>query len=196
MNYTIQDGFPADKGADAARLFWDAFKAKLHPVMRPQAKALAFFTLIADPNHAIGAYTADGTLIGLAGFATHKGSLMGGSLRQMQSVYGPFGGTWRGLILSVLDRPQAKDVLLMDGIFVHADARGQGVGTALIGAIIDKARVLDCTRVRLDVINTNPRARALYERHGFVAQKTSNIGMFSLVFGFRKSTTMLYTLDT
>ena len=82
----------------------------------------------------------------------------------------------------------------MDGICVDADARGCGLGTALLQAIKDDARAQGKTAVRLDVIDTNPRARALYEREGFDAIGTETLGPFSLIFGFRSSTRMLFRL--
>jgi RimJ/RimL family protein N-acetyltransferase len=54
------------------------------------------------------------------------------------------------------------------GILVHRDFRGRGVGQSLMSAAIEACRgTFDL--VRLSVFATNPRARALYERHGFVA---------------------------
>ena len=108
----------------------------------------------------------------------------------MTRIYGWFGGTWRGLILSTLERDLAPGVLLMDGICVDADARGLGVGTALLDAIKEHARQADLNSVRLDVIDTNPRARALYERRGFEPMGTTHTGVLRHLFGFRSATTM------
>lgn len=195
MNYKIVDGFKENHKERAAELFWEAFRAKLQYVMKPENKALEFFNLVIDSSHAISASSDDGTLIGIAGFKTQKGSFMGGELKELCSVYGWFGGTWRGLVLSLLERPLQSKTLLMDGIFVSEAARGQGVGTKLLAAIKEKAKSLDCSTVRLDVIDINPRARSLYERQGFVAGNTSNIGFLRHIFGFQKSTTMVFRLE-
>jgi RimJ/RimL family protein N-acetyltransferase len=48
--------------------------------------------------------------------------------------------------------------------------------------------------VRLDVIDGNARARALYARFGFVAVKTERLGMLRHFFGFDASTTMIKDL--
>lgn len=45
---------------------------------------------------------------------------------------------------------------------VDAAARSRGIGTRLLDASCDHARDLGETSVRLDVIDTNPLARALY----------------------------------
>ena len=78
----------------------------------------------------------------------------------------------------------------MDGIAVDAAAWGRGIGTRLLDAICDHARDLDKTSVRLDVIDTNPRARTLYERRGFVTVRTEGVGPLRAIFSFRAVTTM------
>ncbi len=66
--FSIVDGFQTRQRDMAIRLFWEAFKGKLLPVMKPEEKALRFLDLVADPGHAISAISSDGTLIGVAGF--------------------------------------------------------------------------------------------------------------------------------
>ena len=190
----IEDGLRSGHRSDAVRLFWEAFREKLSPVMRPEQSALAFLHSAVDPSHAISAISDKGALLGVAGFKTQSGGFVGGGFRELAQVYGPFGGFWRGMTLSVLDRPVENGTLLMDGIFVSSAARGQGVGTRLLDAVKRKARELGSTTVRLDVIDTNPRARALYERQGFVAQEASETGLFSHVFGFKSSVRMTCVL--
>ncbi|KAB2847490.1 MAG: GNAT family N-acetyltransferase, partial [Hyphomicrobiaceae bacterium] len=68
---------------------------------------------------------------------------------------------------------------------------GRGVGTLLLRAIKRKAGEHDCSNVRLDVIDTNPRAQQLYEREGFRAVAVRNLGPLRHLFGFRRATTMM-----
>lgn len=56
------------------------------------------------------------------------------------------------------------------GIGVVAEARGQGVGSALLCAAIDVAWASGLTRIELAVREDNPRAKALYARRGFLAE--------------------------
>lgn len=193
-NLRIEDGLQPEHREAAAYLFWDAFKTKLAAVMKPESRALSYLARNIDPDHAISAVSASGVLLGVAGYKTSKGGFVGGGLAELCAVYGWIGGFWRGLLLSTLDRPLEAQTLQMDGIFVAPSARGQGVGTKLLDAVKQKARDLDCASVRLDVIDTNPRARRLYEREGFVAQETSETGLFRHVFGFRSSTRMVCLL--
>ncbi len=52
-------------------------------------------------------------------------------------------------------------------MFVRPQARGRGVGEALIDAVTGWARERDATSVHLWVTETNKHARLLYERCGF-----------------------------
>lgn len=53
-------------------------------------------------------------------------------------------------------------------IDIHEDWRGQGLGTALIGAGADWAAANGVEMLALSVLDSNPRARQLYERLMFV----------------------------
>ena len=52
-------------------------------------------------------------------------------------------------------------------MFVRPEARGHGVGEALISAVLDWARARNASSVHLWVTETNKYARLLYERCGF-----------------------------
>ena len=62
---------------------------------------------------------------------------------------------------------EAPGVVELISMFVRPQARGRGVGVALIDAVIGWARARDASSVRLWVTETNTRARLLYERQGF-----------------------------
>ena len=191
----ISPGIPPADLDLAAKLYWQAFGKKLGRVMGPSSKALAFIERVMRPDHAICAHDADGRLLGVAGFKTMDGALVGGDLSDLRAIYGTFGGTWRGLVMSILERDTENARFLMDGIFVTAEARGKGVGTALLNAVTAEAKTRGYREVRLDVIDSNPRARALYERQGFVAVKSTSIWPLHRLFGFRSATTMVRQVD-
>ena len=193
MPVTVAPGFSEAQRATAAALFWQAFSTKLGFLMRPEPKAHRFLAAVLDPTHAISATASDGTLLGIAGFKTADGAFVGGTMRDFAGVYGWFGTAWRVPLLALLERDLAPDSLLMDGIFVHGQARGQGIGTQLLDAIKAEAIARNLRHVRLDVIDNNPRARALYERQGFTPGEVSSLGPLRHVFGFNCATTMIWT---
>jgi ribosomal protein S18 acetylase RimI-like enzyme len=52
-------------------------------------------------------------------------------------------------------------------MWVSPARRGQGIADRLVAAVCDLARARGAARVALWVADANPRARALYRRHGF-----------------------------
>ena len=138
-DFKIVAGFPEHCRAEAARLFWNAFHEKLGRVLGPETRALCLLERLLDPDFAVSALSEDGRLLGMAGYKTGQGALVGGTLADMCAVYGLFGGLWRGVLLEILERDPEPDQLLMDGLFVHADARGLGIGTVLLNAVCDTA---------------------------------------------------------
>jgi GNAT superfamily N-acetyltransferase len=66
----------------------------------------------------------------------------------------------------------APDVCYLQDLFTHEDARGKGVGAALIAAVADWARGRDCCRVYWMTHESNATARRLYdkvaENRGFI----------------------------
>jgi len=189
MGMTVQLGLPEDLRAQAAALYWQAFGAKLGRVMGPDARALRYLDRVIRADHAIVALDG-GQLLGLVGFKTPQAAFAGGGFADMWAIYGP-GAIWRTGLLHLLERDVDNARFLMDGLCVDQAARGRGVGTALLEAIAIEARRRGYGAVRLDVIDTNPRARALYERQGFVAVKTAGLGVMRHVFGFASATTMV-----
>ena len=95
----------------------------------------------------------------------------------------------------LFERKAQEHELLMDGIAVSEDYRGKGVGTALFKALIEYAKNNHYQRIRLDVIDTNPDARRLYERLGFSAERTNTFEVLRPLLGFGAATTMVYELE-
>lgn len=193
--FSIRPGLDGRHRVAAAELFWAAFAGKLGLLMRPDHKAIAFLVRVIDPSHAFSAVSDNGELLGVAGFKTRNGTFVGGGLRDLAAVYGWIGALWRGVLLELLERKVEPGLLLMDGIFVHETARGLGVGSALLDTIHDEAKRRGLSGVKLDVIDTNPRAQALYERKGYRPVSVSQTGPFRWLFGFRAATTMVRPTD-
>lgn len=187
-NFAIRRGFEEQHRANAAHLYMEAFGAKIGGVLGP--RGTEFIAAMLRSDHAITAVAGDGALLGIAGFKTEEGTFVGGEFSDLTDFYGWFGGAWRGLVLSVLERKIEPSCLLMDSICVDRAARGQGVGSALLDAVTEEARTRNLSEVRLDVIDSNPRAKALYERKGFIEGETSELGPLKHVFGFTSATTM------
>jgi ribosomal protein S18 acetylase RimI-like enzyme len=116
------------------------------------------------------------------------------SYRQLISQLGFIRGNRAAILFSLYERKPVPGELLMDGIAVASKMRGKGIGTRLLEELIAHARREQFEQIRLDVIDTNPQARKLYERNGFVETKTEHFGYLRWLLGFGASTTMVYKL--
>ncbi|MGW0534045.1 GNAT family N-acetyltransferase [Streptomyces sp. NPDC003032] len=186
---TVLRGVPAGAGRRAAELYWEAFGRKLGPALNPPDKAVPFIAAHLDGDRAVCALL-DGQLVGLAGYQLGGRSLTGGSAAAVLRAYGHVRGLHRLLLLALFERRPAPRQLVMDGIAVDARMRGRGVGSLLIEEVATLAAEAGCREIRLDVIDTNPRARALYERRGFTAVRTERTPYLRALLGFGAVTTM------
>lgn len=193
-DFTLHHGLPPALRGAAAQLYWLAFGSKLSRIMGPEPRALTYLGLAMQADHIIAAVSTQGDLIGIAGFKSPLGAMADGDLADLGAAYGPVGAAWRLMCLRILRSETDNERFLVDGISVRPDAQGQGVGSALIAALCDVGRTRGYREIRLEVITDNPRARALYERHGFCAIKTEPLGPLRHVFGFSAVTTMIKPL--
>ncbi len=191
VEVTIVRGVPSPLVPVAARLFFEAFRGKLERVLAPEPQALRYLERAIDPGRAIVALGGEGRLLGLVGTKTAEGAFLGDRWADLRTVYGLLGATWRSALLGVLARPIEPGRLLLDGIAVAEAARGQGIGQALLEAVVAEAARQGLREVRLDVIDENPRAMALYERLGFRATGRVRTGPLAPLLGFSGATTMI-----
>jgi ribosomal protein S18 acetylase RimI-like enzyme len=191
---TLQLGLQDHHRLEAARLYWQAFGTKLGKVMGPEPTAMRFLTRVMRADQVITAQGPEGRLLGIAGFKTPRGGFAGGKADDLRAIYGPTGALWRTTVLGWLSDQVDNDRFLLDGLCVDASARGQGLGTALLNAICTEARLRGFPAVRLDVIDSNTRAIALYQRLGFHIEGHQDIGLLRHIFGFSSALTMIRDL--
>lgn len=195
VDVTLKVGLPMELRRDAAQLYLDAFDQKLGPVLGRDQRAVGYLAQTLQLTKSIVALGPDGQLLGLAGFHDDRGGFVGGGFGDLKQHYGLIGAIWRGLLLSLFERAPPDDRLLMDGVVVSADSRGAGIGTELLNGVGEVARARALSAIQLDVVDTNPRAQALYERHGFVVSGQQSVWPLHWLFGFRRSTTMVKVLE-
>jgi len=61
----------------------------------------------------------------------------------------------------------AQPLLNIHDLVVHADARGRGIGAALLDWARQRAQDLGCCKLTLEVLSGNTRARKVYEAAGY-----------------------------
>jgi ribosomal protein S18 acetylase RimI-like enzyme len=194
MGVTIFRGLHSHLRPQAARLYWEAFGGKLGRVLGPDDRALVYFEKVIRSDLCFVALDETGQMIGVAGYRTPSGSFAGGGWADLAAIYGRWGARWRGALLWALSREVDNDRFLVDGICVARAYRGRGVGSLLLSALYEEAAGRGYRSIRLDVIKDNWRARALYERQGFLPTRTESLGPLRYIFGFAASTTMVRPL--
>ena len=182
-------GFGPEHRQAAAGLYWDAFGRKLDHAIGPRERGIGLIERGLDPSRAVAAFQ-EGALVGLAGFNLDGQALTTIRARDIIKEFGLFSGLRRTAWASLLHRQPKPHVLLMDGIVVRADRRGRGIGTKLVFRLFDVALAHNKRVVRLDVVDTNPAARRLYEDLGLLEIKTEQVPFLRRVMGFSAATTM------
>ncbi|MFC9623637.1 GNAT family N-acetyltransferase [Streptomyces sp. NPDC056930] len=172
-----------------AELYWDAFGRKLGPALNPPETAREFIAAHLHHDRGVAALIG-GEVVGVAGYQLGGRALTGGGAGDVLSTYGTLRGLPRLMLLALLSRTPAAHELVMDGIAVSPAHRGRGIGSLLLTEVAALAAGHGCRRIRLDVIDVNPRARALYERHGFAAARTERTPYLRDLMGFSAVTTM------
>ncbi|MEB4613659.1 GNAT family N-acetyltransferase [Leucobacter sp. M11] len=191
----ITRGIPAGQEHAVAVLYWEAFGAKLAPALSSRERGVAYLRAHLVPERILCA-TEHGRVLGVLGFDEGGLGAVHPTYRGLVRAFSPFSAPWRALMLAVLARSARPEEFQLDGISVSAAARGRGIGSRLLDEAKREARERGKVAVRLSVIDTNPRARALYERSGFVPAGTVTMGPLAPVFGFRTASDMVYRMSS
>jgi len=185
----ITQGFTEEERDTVASLYWEAFGRKLRPGFRDESTGVAVVRAVLRRDHMLVARRGDDVL-GVCGFYEAGAGAADFGWSHLRRTLSPLAALRASVVLSVLSRSPRPDSLVLDGICVERHARGLGIGTSLLEAASEAARRRKARAVRLSVIDGNPRARALYERQGFVQVDRGALGPLSPVYGFDGYTTM------
>ncbi|MCG8434560.1 MAG: GNAT family N-acetyltransferase [Gammaproteobacteria bacterium] len=187
-------GFPEFCRQRAAELYDEAFQRKFKPIIASDELRVAILAESICPDFAVTAFKGD-QLVGIAGFHEENFSFTGGgSARGVLKRLGWLKGLRAILLFALFERNPRHGELLMDGIVVDDSERGKGVGSGILERLTEYAISKKYKTLRLDVVDTNPRAKQLYQRQGFVATHTQHHPYLKNLFGFSASTTMVKNL--
>ena len=184
----IEPVLPEAAREAAAELYWDAFGRLLRPALGRSPRAIAVLADGIDPRRAIAAMDGD-ELVGVIGlhYAGHAFTHL--SARSLLRHLGP-GGVPRLVPLLLFNgRPDGGEMRL-DGLAVRPERRGQGIGSQLLREAARRTAILGIDVIRLEVVDTNPRARHLYEREGYVVVRTEATPYLRRMMGFGAVFTM------
>jgi ribosomal protein S18 acetylase RimI-like enzyme len=170
-------------------LYYDALKEKLVPVFGPRGNGIAFLSGCLNREKCLVAFAKE-ELVGILGLQDEKGGFLQPSLSKIIKRFGLVSGLYRFGLLVLLEHKIEPGELYLDGVAVLDTQRKKGIGSRLISEFEKIGREKGYDRVTLEVIDTNPRAKALYERLGYKTVRTHAVWPFTRVFGFSSADVM------
>lgn len=184
MPVTIINNLPQRYSAEALKLYLTALGEKLIPIFGDARSARKILSARLSNQHCLAAI-CDGQLVGLLGIQTSRRGFLNPTLKAMIDGYGMLGGCFRMGGLLLLHHTSGRKEWYLDGIAVKQTYRGCGIGTRLLERFEYNARCQGIQKLSLEVIDTNPRAKALYTRLGFRASGRESVWPFNYLYKFR-----------
>lgn len=182
----VERGLPQSDRADAMEVFYAAFEAKLSgPLGADRVRAMEFLGRTLRSHNVILAKEGR-TVMGILAFSAENDPVAADEFQVAKDIYGTLGALRRLALLAPMEHKQLPGALYVDSIAVSPEARGTGVGSLLLAEADAIALERGMKWVDLDVIDINPRARALYERLGYEVQATRSTGPLARLYGFKK----------
>jgi ribosomal protein S18 acetylase RimI-like enzyme len=186
----VRLGLPDSYRRQAAEIYYEAFQRKMAPVIGPQERAIPILERHFESEHAFIALQRF-QVVGLAGLQYDGRSFFHPTAAGFAREFGWLSGPVRAALLALLSPHSRRGELYLDDLAVCSSMRGLGIGTRLLHAVFHFARSNGLKAVRLDVVDTNPNARRLYERIGFVPIETRRYPFLRHIAGFSAMTTMI-----
>jgi ribosomal protein S18 acetylase RimI-like enzyme len=138
---------------------------------------------------------SQGRPVGVAGLQYDGRNFINPQRAEFVRQFGALSGTARFVMFKLFAQAYYQEDMYIDILAVSPDMRGKGVGTRLLEAVFQIAREKKFKSVSLEVVDTNPGARRLYERLGFVARRTYPYPYLRGIAGFSASIKMIKPLD-
>ncbi len=194
VSIELQWGLPDHLRLSAASLIYDTFITKYRYTLGPREKGIRFIANAFRAEYGLVAFS-DGDFVGVAGVKNSEGELIEIRFNRWARTYHIL--TLRSFFIGFPfwfgKRPLG--VLTLNSISVKDAARGQGIGTQIIQEFIQYGKEQGYQALNLEVINSNIRAKALYERLGFKTTDYSRIPLpWSHLLGFTGVYEMTYPL--
>ena len=182
--YRILKGIPSLLIEQAVSIYYEAFSGKMNPLIGDEEKVVPFIKKTTDFNACFYA-EVDERILGIAGIQDRENNFTKNiSFGYLAREFNFFRALLIRYVYGFKTAKIKEGVIRVDSIAVAQDARGKGVGTALLNEIFEYAREKGYREIKLEVINTNPEAKKLYERLGFKSVKEIRYGFITKRAGF------------
>jgi ribosomal protein S18 acetylase RimI-like enzyme len=190
----LRSGMPEEFRREVAGIVYEAFQQKLAPLIGSPEQGVAILEQALDPALAIIA-VCQAKPVGVAGLQYDGRNFINPQRSEFVRQFGSLSGTIRFVMFELFALAYYQRDMYIDVLAVSPAMRGKGIGTLLLNAVFQTAWSKGFRSVSLEVVDTNPEARRLYERVGFVAQHTYPYPYLRGIAGFSASIKMVKPLD-
>jgi ribosomal protein S18 acetylase RimI-like enzyme len=187
MDLQLVAGIPEEYRDQAVRIHQAAFGAKARRVLGDDERTQAFWrSALNDDGCTLALDGSTGQVVGVMATTDQQHRATAREWKSARDAYGALSAAWRVLLLALLRHTPKPGELHIEFLAVSPESRGRGVGGVLLTLAQQLARVRGRDKVTLDVTDTNPRAKARYERAGFTVYTTRRVDPLSRwLFGFK-----------
>lgn len=181
-----------DQKKQVARMYYNAFVPKFTTLWMFSAnveEAEKVLERSIEYNSGFYAIDENDDVLGFVGVENGEQYFTSLSYRAFRAAYSVFGSLWRSAayrIYRMFHGGNGRKVLHIDPIVVSEKATGRGIGSKLLDVVLSEAKKIGLPKVILEVVDTNQKAKKLYERLGFRVYKTENLGVLTESAGFSK----------
>ena len=178
----------------AINIYYFAFKKKIRALIKSKEKALAIHKKALNPGRVLYALL-DERVVGIAGLHYDNKNFMEIKYKDLREHFNPIQSYFIYFIYKIMSPKFKNDVIRIDSIAVDEDVRGQGIGSILIEKVFELAKDKEFKEVILEVVDTNPKAKKLYERIGFKEKKLVKYYFTTRIAGFSSEFIMSYNME-
>ena len=193
-NVELRSGMPEEFRRQVAEIVYGAFRQKLAPLIGSPEQGIAILEAAIDPAFAIVAFCR-GEPVGVAGLQYSGRNFINPQRSEFTRQFGWVPGMLRFVMFKLFALAYDQKDMYIDILAVAPAMQGKGIGTRLLEAIFQTAREKGFKSVSLEVVDTNPDARRLYERAGFVVEHTYPYPYLRGIAGFSASIKMVKVLS-
>lgn len=193
LNIEIADSINKNQRIRAIEILYYAFEQKIRALIKSKDKALAIYNKSLKNDQVFYALL-DGNVVGLIGLQYKNRTFLEFKYRDLRKYFNPLQSYFIYKIYKLTSPKIKDDVLRIDSVAVDTSCRSLGIGTQLINKVFEFAKNKGFKEVVLEVINTNPKAKELYERIGFKEEKIVRYYFLTRSAGFSSEYIMSYKL--
>lgn len=190
-NLRITNTLNEKQKREVARLYYQAFPKKFSSLwLFTKNESQAVRVLAKSLRYKSGLYAlSEDTVLGFIGLEKGNGFYAPLRYSSFREAFNIFSAGWRYAaycIYRLFHGDMGSRTIHIDPIVVARHTRGMGIGSGLLKATFEYAKKLGKRKVVLEVVDTNPMARRLYEKHGFRVVKAEHLSLLTRRAGFDK----------